>query len=68
MFAPVLLALDRRRRGPLGPEELRRAFQSACDLPLRSFAPGAFWWTLGGLLVATGMKLRYEDFGRSRSS
>jgi methyl-accepting chemotaxis protein len=63
MFAPVLFALDRRRHARLAPDELRRAFQGACDLPLRTFASGAFWWTLGGVMVAAGMKLRYDDFG-----
>ena len=51
------------RRARLAPDELRRAFQGACDLPLRTFASGAFWWTLGGVMVAAGMKLRYDDFG-----
>jgi methyl-accepting chemotaxis protein len=62
-FAPLLRSLDSRAAGALDAAGVRAGFAAACNLPVHAFLVGNLWWLIGGLLVATPMKLAFEGFG-----
>jgi methyl-accepting chemotaxis protein len=62
-FAPLLRSLDARAAGALDAAGVRAGFAAACNLPAHAFLVGNLWWLIGGLLVATPMKLAFEGFG-----
>ena len=63
LWAPLVHCLDRRAAGAATPEDLRAGFAAINHIPAASFAWGSFWWTLGGVLVAAGMRIFHETFG-----
>ncbi len=48
-------------RGDVPTETATLAFATASRLSLRTFWSGLCWWTVGGLIVALGMWLRFRD-------
>jgi methyl-accepting chemotaxis protein len=61
-LAPIVDHLRAEEEGRADERGLRAAFEAISRLPLRMFLAGIFWWTLGGVLVASGMTLRYASF------
>jgi len=67
LFAPLLGMLDRAAgaagapagRQPVSPGDVRRGFAAAANLPGAQFAVGLAWWALGGLGVATAMRVAF---------
>jgi len=57
LIAPIMKHLD----GDPG-ADAAQAFRSLSRLPAAMFLSGLTWWTLGGLLVASGMMLRFPGF------
>jgi methyl-accepting chemotaxis protein len=62
MFEPLLRALDARGAGALDAAGLHAGFAAACDLPRKSFLVGNGWWAIGGVIVATPMKLWFPGY------
>jgi methyl-accepting chemotaxis protein len=60
--ADVVACLRAGEAGETSPRAVEAAFRALADLPHKLFLSALFWWTLGGLLVATGMRLRFEEF------
>ena len=63
IMAPIIAFLAADERGEASEEQLRVAFQNLSNQPVWMSVAGVFWWTVGGLLVAGWMKLRFASFG-----
>lgn len=62
LFEGVLEHLVAVEEGRATREGVREAFRAQSRLPYAMFLSGIGWWTVGGLIVATSMWLRYESF------
>jgi len=62
LIAPIRRFLDAEISGDSSPPLLRDAYAALARLPLAMCGSGVVWWTLGGLMVATAMKLRFASF------
>jgi methyl-accepting chemotaxis protein len=60
--ADVVAFLKAEETAEASGELLPKAFAKLSDLPLAMFVSGIVWWPLGGLLVSSGMALRFEAF------
>jgi len=63
LVAPVEAYLRRVRTGEVAGQTVRRAYHALSHLPVRHWISGLVWWSIGGLLVASAMKWRFEAFG-----
>ncbi|MCZ6464856.1 MAG: methyl-accepting chemotaxis protein [Proteobacteria bacterium] len=61
-LAPILAYLKDEEQGKGADETLRCAFEALARFPLRMFFSGIVWWSLGGVLVASAMWLRFDSF------
>ena len=62
VLAPVVEYLKAAAAGPVDRRLSAAAFGTIASLPGTLFALGLFWWTIGGVLVAGGMALRFDTF------
>jgi len=58
-FLPLLEVLDRAARSQGTRADALRGFATAVNLPALQFVSGLGWWVVGGLVVATAMRLGF---------
>jgi len=61
LWLPIVRCLDLRREGACERDSLELGFAAVANYPLRMLLWGGFWWAVGGLFVAGGMRLRFES-------
>jgi methyl-accepting chemotaxis protein len=58
----IVAFLKAEERGEGSTELLHKAFTQLSGMPLSMFTVGILWWSLGGLLVSSGMAICFEAF------
>jgi len=59
LLSPLMRSLDGQAAGTLDAAGVRRGFAAAANVPALAFVSGMTLWLVGGLLVASAMRLRF---------